>query len=476
MSSRPAVLLINPNRMKPAVGPLGLDYLAEALDRQGFEPVLFDRAFVSSYRSSLLGLLKRKRPVAAGITIRNLDDCYFASQAFLLGPIRALVRWLKIQTQAPIILGGVGYSVAPLAVLRWVGADLGIRGDGEEAFPQVLRALMAGKSISRIPGVVLSDGTVNPMACADLSTWPGIGRRWINNARYFREGGQGNLETKRGCNQKCIYCADPVAKGNRVRRRPAEGVAEELRRLLIQGVHTFHLCDSEFNLPRAHAEAVCRAIIRQGLHRRVRWYTYAAPLPFDPELARLMARAGCAGINFGVDSASDEQLERLGREHRVSDIEATLRACRPANLAVMADLLLAGPGETRATLRQTISWMKRLRPDRVGVSFGLRIFPGTRLARMIADAGPLEANPNLHGRVHGNPELLFPIFYVARSLGRDPELYLHRLLGDDPRFFFASREVPERNYNYNDNRILVQAIKKGARGAYWDILRTRSCI
>jgi len=476
MSSRPAVLLINPSRMKPAVGPLGLDYLAEALDRQGFEPVLFDLAFVSSYRSRLQGLIKRKRPAAAGITIRNLDDCYFASQSFLLGPIRALVRWLQGETRAPVVLGGVGYSVAPLAVLRFLGADIGLRGDGEQAFPQLLRALLAGKSLSRIPGVVLPDGTVNQLACADLSIWPAARRRWIANARYFREGGQGNLETKRGCNQSCIYCADPVAKGKRVRRRPAEAVAEELRQLLNQGVHTFHLCDSEFNIPRAHAEAVCRAIIRQGLHQRVRWYTYAAPLPFDPELARLMARAGCAGINFGVDSASDEQLLRLGRDHRVPDIEATLRACRAAELAVMFDLLLAGPGETRATMRQTISWMKRLKPDRVGVSFGVRVFPGTRLARMIADAGPLEANPNLHGRVHGNPELLFPIFYVARSLGRDPELYLHRLLGDDPRFFFASREVPERNYNYNDNRILVQAIKKGARGAYWDILRTRSCI
>lgn len=473
MSSRPAVLLINPNRMKPAVGPLGLDYLAEALDRQGFEPVLFDLAFLSSYRPALQALLKRRRPAAVGITIRNLDDCYFASQSFLLGPIRALIRWLRGQTRAPVVLGGVGYSIAPLPALRFLGADVGLRGDGEEAFPQMLRALLAGRSLSRIPGVVLPDGTVNPRAGADLSAWPGGKRRWILNARYFREGGQGNLETKRGCNRNCIYCADPVAKGRRVRRRPAELVVEELRQLLLQGVHTFHLCDSEFNIPRAHAEAVCRAIIRQGLSHRVRWFTYAAPLPFDRELARLMSRAGCAGVNFGVDSASDEQLKRLGREHRVPDIEATLRACRQANLAVMFDLLLAGPGETRATLRETISRMKRLKPDRVGVSFGVRIFPGTRLAGMVTAAGPLEANPNLQGRAAGNPEFLFPIFYVARSLGRDPELFLHRLIGDDPRFFFASREVPERNYNYNDNRVLVRAIKKGARGAYWDILRTQ---
>jgi len=84
----------------------------------------------------------------------------------------------------------------------------------------------------------------------------------------------------------------------------------------------------------------------------------------------------------------------------------------------------------------------------------------------------MEENPHLAGRVRNNPELLFPIFYVDRSLGRDAEFYLHRLIGDDRRFFFASREIPERNYNYNDNRVLVRAIKQGARGAYWDILRS----
>jgi radical SAM superfamily enzyme YgiQ (UPF0313 family) len=474
MRDAPAVLLINPNRMKPVVGPIGLDYLAEALAARGFIPHLVDLALDPTPRPRLKKLLARLRPVAVGITIRNVDDCYFASQKFLLGPVRSLVRWLKQETSAPVVLGGVGYSALPLPVLRWVGADIGLRGDGEEAFPLLLQALAAGKSFHDLPGVVLPDGTVNQLARSDLAALPVRRRNWIRNDRYFREGGQGNIETKRGCNRSCIFCADPVAKGRQVRRRPAELVAEELHFLLDQGVDTFHFCDCEFNVPREHAEDVCRAIIRRNLGRRIRWYPYAAPVSFDLELARLMARAGCAGVNFGVDSAADEQLERLGRNHRARDLETTLKACRGAGLKVMFDLLLGGPGETRATLRQTISWMKRRPPDRVGVSFGVRVFPGTALAGMIARSGPREENPNLAGRVRNNPDLLFPVFYVAESLGRNPEVYLHRLIGDDPRFFFASREIPERNYNYNDNRVLVQAIRRGARGAYWDILRAEA--
>ena len=473
MGERPTVLLINPNRMKPAVGPIGLDYLAGALAEQGFAPRLLDLCLAPVSRAKLAALLAELRPAAIGISIRNLDDCYYASQSFLLNPARSLVRWLKRHSPAPVVLGGVGYSIAPRAVLDYLGADAGICGDGEEAFPALLRALLAGRTATDVPGAVFPDGDVPTLACADLTRFPTGRRLWIDNRGYFFAGGQGNIETKRGCNRHCIYCADPVAKGRTVRRRPAEAVAEELERLERQGVHAFHFCDSEFNLPRRHAEEVCRAIIRRGLAGKIRWWTYASPAPFDAELARTMAAAGCAGINFGVDSGSDEQLLRLGRDHRAADLERTVAACRAAGLAVMYDLLLAGPGESRTTLRRTISRLKKWRPDRVGVSFGVRVFPGTPLAGTIRQAGASSENPHLHGRVKNNPDFLFPLFYVEAGLGAGAERLVHELIGDDPRFLFASRVVPERNYNYNDNRVLVRAIRRGARGAYWDILRTQ---
>ena len=61
-------------------------------------------------------------------------------------------------------------------------------------------------------------------------------RRWVDNRRYFREGGQAGIETKRGCPCRCVYCADPVAKGRQTRTRPPEAVADEVERLLEQGI------------------------------------------------------------------------------------------------------------------------------------------------------------------------------------------------------------------------------------------------
>ncbi|MDZ4247025.1 MAG: B12-binding domain-containing radical SAM protein, partial [Dehalococcoidia bacterium] len=90
---------------------------------------------------------------------------------------------------------------------------------------------------------------------------------------------------------------------------------------------------------------------------------------------------------------------------------------------------------------------------------------------MVTSGGSLVENPNLKGRVTGNQSLLFPIFYLSSKLGMDVDDYLADLIDRDERFFFGTHEAGDANYNYNDNSILVNAIKNGYRGAYWDILR-----
>lgn len=465
------ILLVNPNRMRPPVAPLGLELIAHALARAGHPAAILDLAWEKAPLAAIGHALRRLRPDAVGLTVRNIDDCYYASQAFLLPPLRRLVQEIKRTTTAPVIVGGVGFSIAPAAALAYLGADYGVRGDGEQALPLLLDALGAGRSPAGTPGLI-RPGDDEPAP----AEWRGYGsaepvRGAFDLGRYFRRGGQGNLETSRGCNRKCIYCADPVGKGRRPRFRAPEGVAEEIARLLELGIHAFHFCDCEFNLSRRHAEAVARAIIAAGLSRRIQWYTYALPRPMDPGLARLLAASGCAGIDFSVDAANDDMLARLGRDFGVSDLERCAAAMRAAGIPFMYDLLLGGPGETLRTLGETVKRLKRIRPDRVGVSFGVRVFPGTKLAGMAAKMGAFAENPCLHGVTRNNPGLLRPIFYLSDRLGPGPEAALKKLIGNDPRFFFAARAELRGNYNYNNNRPLCAAIGRGARGAYWDILR-----
>ena len=175
-----------------------------------------------------------------------------------------------------------------------------------------------------------------------------LGRRQaIDNLRYLREGGMVGFESKRGCNQGCTYCADPIAKGKRVRLRNPGLVAEELANLYRQGIDHFHTCDSEFNLPESHAIEVCKQIVQKGLGDKIRWYAYLSPKPFSKELAHWMQKAGCVGIDFGVDHANEAMLRTLGRSHKDEDILSLARRAKAHGFSLLFDLLLGGPGETR---------------------------------------------------------------------------------------------------------------------------------
>jgi hypothetical protein len=177
-----------------------------------------------------------------------------------------------------------------------------------------------------------------------------------------------------------------------------------------------------------------------------------------------MRRAGCAGINFGVDNGDEEILKRLRRGFGPADIVNAARWCREAGITVMFDLLLGSPGESRGSLRRTIELMREAAPDRVGVALGVRVYPGTALAEQ-ARQGQLRAG------LEDGDDLSEPLFFLEPGIAPFASRLLDELIGDDPRFLFFDPSRPERNYNYNANQRLQEAIREGHRGAYWDILR-----
>lgn len=468
-----SVLLVNPNVMRPPIAPLGLEQIADALEKAGHVAHVCDLTFETEWSGALHEAIAGVRPEAIVLSVRNLDDAYFASQDFILEKTTRIIRQCMELSPAPVILGGVGFSIAPAEVLQYTGASYGIWGDGEEALSALLDCLAAKKSPAKVPGIVFRRDSKIILADhpALYTRKDAPSRRFFDHPRYFREGGQAGIETKRGCGQRCIYCVEPRAKGGHVRLRDPESVVTEVHNLLDQGVDVYHLCDSEFNLPIDHAYAVCAALERAGLGERIRWYTYAYPHPFDIELARAMARAGCAGINFGVDHVHPDILRRLGRDYSLDNLRQTAQACRDAGLAVMFDMLLGSPGETRETLAQAINAMREIRPDRVGLSCGVRIYPHTPLANLLRTQGPLEKNPHLHGATQDNENLLKPIFFLEAGLENNLHALVTEIVAGDKRFLHADPAQIEGNYNYNDNSVLANAIRAGARGAYWDILR-----
>ncbi|MFC1904190.1 B12-binding domain-containing radical SAM protein [Chloroflexota bacterium] len=461
-------LLINTNVTRPPVSPVGLEYVGETLVRAKVPVQVLDLAFENDWKAALARALKDSAPLIVALSVRNTDDCCFATRKSFLPWISQVVTEVKRLSQAFVLLGGVGFSIMPEATLRFTQADAGIAGDGEEAVLALTKCLVNSEDIYHLPNLVyLHRGNMvrNPMVNVDLQQLPVPRRQLFNNRKYEQLGAMVGIETKRGCLQQCIFCADPVAKGRSIRLRPPAKVVQEFQALVTQGVSWFHLGDSEFNLPIGHAKEVCRAVIQAGLGDRIRWYTYCSPAPFDYELASLMKRAGCAGINFGVDSLCDEPLKRLGRTHSVEDVQQLVSLLNREELNYMFDLLIGAPGETEGTVRVTVEKARELDVPLVGISVGVRVYPETPLGQAIA-------NGSISGGLHpeGGQASHEPLFYLSPSLDSDISGLINELVAGDTRFLVLSSPAEEGSYNYAGDEVLGQLIKDGARGAYWDIL------
>jgi radical SAM superfamily enzyme YgiQ (UPF0313 family) len=362
----------------------------------------------------------------------------------------------------------------PDIAVQTTGADGGIAGDGEDAIVTLAQAILHKDDIEPLANLVFrKNGTIvcNPRKNVDLAHLPAPSRSIFNNKQYEMQGAMVGIETKRGCSQDCIFCADLTAKGTQLRIKPPKIVAQEFGNLVAQGVTWFHLCDSEFNLPIAHAKDICHALIDSGLNNRIHWYAYCAPFSFDRELMMLMKRAGCNGINFGVDSLDDGQLRRLGRHYSGDDVKQLTDLLNQENFNYLFDFIVGAPGETLATVQTTIERIRRYGVVAAGMAVGARVYPNTRLDRTLANATSPEGLRPVHDRKSETP-----VFYLSPSLGEDVTGFVRGLVGNDQRFMVLAAPGEQGSYNYAGDDLLSRLIQKGARGAYWDILKKHSSI
>lgn len=415
------ILLVNPNRSYPPTPPIALDYLGESLRTKTYDIDILDLFFCESYQDRLRARLTEEVQ-AVGISIRNIDDSLLGSDNFYLPHIKEMTECIRREADVPVILGGIGFSVMPGAIMEYCGADFGIQGDGEEALPLLLEAIQGNGRFGEVPNLFYRmDGkcTSNETKRTDMECFPLPSRWLVQNEAYFQRGGKGNIEAKRGCNRNCIYCVDPVSKGRVFRLRPAECVVDEIEVLWRKGINSFHFCDSEFNLPEGHAEEVCTEIIRRGFHKKVSWETFANPVPFSENLATLMKRSGCVHVEFGADSGSDHMLQSLGKDFTVQDLENTAKACNKYDLRFTYGLLIGGPGETLRTLKETLRVMKSLPVQQLAFNIGIRVYPQTKLSQHVLVQGDLKNNENLHGHTVNNETFFWPVYYLSSTLGEE---------------------------------------------------------
>ena len=150
------VLLISANRLQEPypVYPVGLDYVAAAIDRSHTVKTIDLNTLAGD--GELVELLKTFAPAVTGISLRNIDNTDTTDPRGFMGEYLDLIRIIRRHCDTRLVLGGSGFTIFPKQILEFLDADFGIVGEGER-LAALLEALEKGQAPTGGEGACAAD-------------------------------------------------------------------------------------------------------------------------------------------------------------------------------------------------------------------------------------------------------------------------------------------------------------------------------
>ena len=168
----------------------------------------------------------------------------------------------------------------------------------------------------------------------------------------------------KGCPFSCNYCNVANTKYS---GRSAESIIEELKLLKkLGGVKYVWFYDEIFTINRERVIEVCYGIIKERLN--IKWFCDSRIDLVDKEILRLMKKAGCIGIAYGVESGSQKILNSMNKGITISQARNSLIMTRRAKIPIQLNLIIGYVGENNETLEETKSFIKEILPDTLQIT------------------------------------------------------------------------------------------------------------
>jgi radical SAM superfamily enzyme YgiQ (UPF0313 family) len=350
------VFLVNPPSPEPVRTPLlSFCHLAASLRAGGHDVALLDASapFAPTDHAQIAERIAAFAPDVVGLHLKTLH----------VQPAYALAASLR--DRFALVAGGPHATIVPDEPFgrgfRWV-----IRGEGEDALVELADAVDARGDFASIAGLSWLDrGMVRhnparplsseldrlapPLSALDL-----FDPAWYGASSTLPPAG---LLSSRGCPAACTFCSNDVT-GRKFRYRSAASVAAEIALLRDRyNLLGFSFFDDSFAVGRRRVRELCAAIT--GIGAPVWWTCTAHPAHLDRDVVDDMQRAGCAGIDIGMESADPGMLVRIGKGVTVDRVLDVLAWCRDAGVHTVVNLMFGWPDETDAELDATIGFLDR---------------------------------------------------------------------------------------------------------------------
>lgn len=433
------------------VYPLGVSYLLTYLKKRlpdhSFEFFDFNRQSLSDLSRILIagdfGMI--------GISLRNIDDNNIYEKNSFISWYRQIMDVVRSSASAMVVIGGPGFSIFPELIFNTLNPDFGIKGEGEEAFLQLIVAIDNDSGFKNIEGLVFrtsaNEVKVNPRTHFLNSLELSFDKDLVDY--YWSKSGMLNIQTKRGCPYNCIFCSYPVIEGRKIRTLNADLIVNTLKDLYFNlGITYVFFTDSVFNISNEYNRELAEKIIESGV--KMDWGAYFSPHNLFREDLVLYKKAGLSHIEFGTESFSDRQLKNYRKHFTFDEVLEISNISSDLGIFFAHFLILGGYGETEQSLDETFENSRKIPRSVYFPYIGMRIYPHTELFNIAVS----------EGRIKGISDLLDPVYYISRSVNIDT--IKERALTTGKKWIFP---------DFDDKGMMDKFRSRKIRGPLWEFLR-----
>jgi radical SAM superfamily enzyme YgiQ (UPF0313 family) len=372
--------------------PLGLAYIASYLRKHDIDVEILDANALDMPEDKVVEFIKSKSPSVIGFTTTTI----------IMPTVMSICEKIKSNSNL-VIVGGPHVSAIPEETLHeCAGIDMVVVGEGEITLLELLNRIENGRSFEDVEGLVYrKDGRIvrNPprpfIHDLDSLDFPALDMLPIEKYRpapIIDLGYSGKefatIITARGCTGKCVFCASS-GFWKRIRLRSAANILEEVDRLVKRGVKHIMIVDDTFTCYKKRVVEFCHAVIERRYN--IVWNCYARVNDIDEEIIDVMKEAGCFFIFFGVESGSQEMLNRIKKFITLEQVGNAVRLTKQAGIMANCAFMMGHPGETYETMKVTLDFAIKLNPH-IAEFYITTPFPGTELYEMCKSEGWLEGH------------------------------------------------------------------------------------
>jgi radical SAM superfamily enzyme YgiQ (UPF0313 family) len=376
------VLLINPpirESHPPNHYPYGLSLLGACLKKEGMDYDVLDVNGLRLKRNEVVDYLSKKSFEVIGVG--GLITTY------------GYVKWLnetvrKVSPKSYIVIGGGIAAWDPAYSLNALHADIAVKGEGEEVFPEIVRNIhtIREKKLD-IPGTTYRDNHGNvithpPEIIKDIDNLPlpdwdhspieNYIRNNIDPARELQRGM--DVFTGRGCPMNCSFCYHIFGKG--VRYRAIENVVSEIK-IIKETFNLDHIIfgDELFTFNKRRVLDFCNKYIKLGINMPFRLWGRLDTI--DEESIAVLKKAGCISYNAGIESGSPKILKNMNKKIKLQEMERGINLIRDAGIDFISSYIHGMIGENTDTVNESIKFYKKM--GLKATPFFINPYPGSSM-------------------------------------------------------------------------------------------------